>query len=131
MLNKVTTGARLILGLIFTIFGTNGVLMSLTGKGFIPMPPPAPEMMTVMGGIMAMKYLLPLVKIIEVIAGLFLLSNKFVNLALFLLAPIVVNILGIHLFVDLAGLPMAVFLCVLMALVFKQRWTDFKPILKR
>jgi len=43
-LAKVYVGARLLLGLIFTVFGLNGLLMFTIGKGFIPMPPPPPEM---------------------------------------------------------------------------------------
>lgn len=117
MKDKVVLGARLLLGLIFTVFGLNGLMHFTMGKGFIPMPPPSPEMAQVMGGLFAAKYLMPTVKIIEVASGLMLLSNKMVTLALVMLAPIVYNILGLHVFVDMAGLPMAAALTVLMGIV--------------
>ncbi|HEV8335403.1 MAG TPA: hypothetical protein VGR67_03205 [Candidatus Polarisedimenticolia bacterium] len=39
----VTLIARVLFGLVFTVFGLNGVLMSLFGKGFMPMPKEMPE----------------------------------------------------------------------------------------
>ncbi|MFT6067986.1 MAG: hypothetical protein ACJAT2_002523 [Bacteriovoracaceae bacterium] len=127
MNSKVATGSRLLLGLIFLIFGSNGLMMVITGSGFIPMPPPNP----MMAGFFTIAYLMPLVKTLQVISALFLLSNKFVNLALVLLTPIVVNILAIHIFIDLAGLPMALFLVILLALQFKHRWNDFSALIKK
>src|SRR5690606_25363834 len=98
MQSKVDLGARVLLGIIFLIFGTNGLMMVFTGSGFIPMPPPKPEMAAVMGGFFGAVYLMPLVKLLQVISAVMLLSGKYVNLAITFLAPIIVNILGIHLF---------------------------------
>ncbi len=126
---KVVLGARVLLGIIFLVFGSNGLMMILTGNGFIPMPPPSAEMGAVMGGFFGAKYLMPLVKIMQVLSALMLLSGKYINLALTMLAPIVVNILGIHLFVDLAGAPMAIFITILLAIMIKSRWSAFKPLL--
>ncbi len=130
MFNKVVLVSRLLLGLIFFVFGLNGLLYFTTGNGFIPMPPPAPEMMPIMTGFMATKYLMPLVKILEIIAGLMLLSGFFINAAIVFLGPIMVNIAGIHFIVDQAGAPMTVVLIVLYVLIVKSRWEDFKPLLK-
>ncbi len=113
MKEKVELGTRVLLGLIFTIFGANGLVMVLFGQGFIPMPQPEPEVMKIMGGLFAVKYLMPSVKILEVISGLLLLSNRFVPLALLFLGPIIYNILGVHIFVDPSGLPMAIVILVL------------------
>jgi len=131
MLQKADTVTRVLLGLIFSIFGTNGLLMIFTGSGFIPMPEPAPEMGKIMGALFGMTYLMPLVKALEVVAGLFLLTGRFVNLALVLLAPIVVNILGIHLFSDPAGIPMALILTALVVFQIKRRWEDFRPLVSK
>ena len=128
MNKKVALVARILLGLIFTVFGTNGLMMMITGKGFIPMPPPSPAMSAVMGGLFAAKYLMPLVKIIEFVAGIMLLSGRCVPLAVCLLAPVVVNILGIHVFVDQGGLPMALLLTALMVVITADRWENFKGL---
>ncbi len=122
--------SRILLGLIFTIFGATGFLYFVAGIELMPVPPPSPQMAQVFAGFMAMKYFLPLVKFIETIAGVFLLSNRFVDLALVLLAPIVVNILGIHLFVEPSGLPVGIIVVVLMVVQFYSRWNDFRPLLK-
>jgi hypothetical protein len=95
---KLKTAARLLVGAVFTIFGLNGFL------GFIPMPPPEGIAAAFMGGLGASGYFFPLLKGTEVVAGLLLLGNRFVPLALTVLAPIVVNILAFHLFLAPAGL---------------------------
>ena len=69
-------------------------------------------------------YLMPLVKIIEVVGGALLLANKYVNLAIVLLAPLVVNILAIHIFLDMGGLPMALALTVFTVILIKDRWSE-------
>ena len=79
---KVFLGSRILLGLIFFVFGLNGLLFFTIGTGFIPMPPPSGEMATIFAGFMATKYLMTLVKLIEVVAGGLLLSGFFINAAL-------------------------------------------------
>lgn len=95
---KAKTAARLALGAIFTVFGLNGFLH------FIPQPPPSGLAAVFLGGLAASGYMFPLIKGTELIVGLLLLSNRFVPLALTVLAPIVVNILAFHLFLAPAGL---------------------------
>jgi uncharacterized membrane protein YphA (DoxX/SURF4 family) len=82
--------ARLLLGLIFFVFGLNGFL------GFLPHPPAPPEAAAFGGALAATGYMLPLIKGTEVVTGLLLLSNRFVPLALVVLAPVVVNIVAFH-----------------------------------
>ena len=101
-------GAHVILGLIFLVFGLNGFL------NFIPVPPPATEAAEAyMSGLMAAGYFFPLLKVVEIVVGLMLLTRRFVPLGLVLLAPIVVQIFLHHAFNDRAGLPMAVVLLLL------------------
>jgi hypothetical protein len=94
------TLARILLGLIFAVFGTCGLLNLLP-------PPPA----TVPAGALAFGaalfktgYLFQLIKGTEVVVGLCLLANRFVPLALTVLAPVVVNIIAFHAFLDPSGL---------------------------
>ena len=105
MFQKVALVARILLGVMFTIFGLNGLMMTFTGNGFIPMPPQPEIMVTIMTGFMATQYMMKLVFICQFLAGIFMLSGFFVNAALVLLAPIIVNILGIHLFAEPTGNP--------------------------
>lgn len=84
------TAARFLLGGIFFVFGLNGFLQFLAAP---PMPAKALAFAAALG---ATGYMFPLIKGIEVIAGLLLLSNRFVPLALTLLAPIIVNIALFH-----------------------------------
>lgn len=99
---KAPLAARIFLGLVFTVFGLNGFL------GFLPMPE-MPELAgSFMGALAATGYMFPLIKGTEVATGVLLLSNRFVPLALALLAPITVNILLFHIFLAPApGLPLA------------------------
>jgi uncharacterized membrane protein YphA (DoxX/SURF4 family) len=105
IMNTITkhlpTAARIFLGLVFTVFGLNFFLH------FIPQPPAPPQADAFVAALAASGYLIPLLKTLEVLAGLLLLRNRFVPLALAVLAPIVVNIVGFHLALAPAGLPVA------------------------
>lgn len=100
-MSKVTTGVRIVYGLLFLVFGLNGFLNFLPPQGA-----PPPDAGAFLGGLAAAGYMFPLIKGTEVIGGLLLLSNRLVPLALVLLAPIVVNIVAFHLFLAPAGLGM-------------------------
>ena len=86
ILNKVS---RFLLGLIFLIFGLNGFLH------FIPMPPPSGVAGQFFGALFVSNYLVPIFGL-QVISGALLLVNRFVPLALTILAAIIVNILLFH-----------------------------------
>lgn len=130
MNGKLYSTARYLLGVIFLIFGSNGLMMVLTGKGFLPMPPPKPEAMESMGAFFKIGYLMILVKSLQIISSLFLLSGRFVNLAIIFLGPIIVNILCVHLFIDMSGLPIALLVTVLFIILIKGRWSELNILLK-
>ena len=86
----VTAIVRMLLGLMFLVFGLNGFL------NFMPAPKDLPpDVITVSTGLMKGGYL-SVVAATEVIVALLLLTNRFVPLALALLAPIVVGIITFH-----------------------------------
>jgi hypothetical protein len=99
-MKTLPTVVRYILGAAFFVFGLNGFLH------FIPQPPPPPAAGAFIGALLATGYMFPLIKGTEVVAGLLLLGNRFVPLALTLLAPVLVNILGFHGFLAPKGLPL-------------------------
>lgn len=90
----LVTVARILTGLSFLVFGLDGFLH------FIPQPTSGvPQAALAFGAALFQTgYMLPLIKGTEVAAGLLLLSNRFVPLALLLLAPVVVNIVAFHAF---------------------------------
>ena len=98
--------ARYLLGLIFLVFGLNGFLH------FIPMPPMTGLAAQFMGALFLSHYLVPIF-LLQVIPAILLLINRFVPLALVLLAPIIANIVLFHAFMAHEGLPMAIIVTVL------------------
>ena len=100
-------GARVILGLIFTVFGLNGFFH------FIPNPEMNEPMTTFMMALAGTGYFMIIVKVVEVVSGLMILTGRFLPLGLILLAPVSVHILFVHLFLDQAGLAMAIVIVVL------------------
>jgi putative oxidoreductase len=110
---KITTAiARFLLGFIFLVFGLNGFLH------FIPMsPPPSGTAGQFVGALFVSHYLVPIL-LLQIISAVLLLVNRYVPLALTLLAPIIVNILLIHILMLPSGLPLAVVVTVLWIVVF-------------
>jgi uncharacterized membrane protein YphA (DoxX/SURF4 family) len=109
LVRHIPTGARILLGLIFFVFGLNGFL------NFIPPPSePIPDgAMAFAMAIMKTGYIFPLIKGTEVIAGALLLSNRFVPLALALIAPVIVNIVAFHMFLAPSGSGLALLILAL------------------
>jgi len=103
--------ARYLAGVIFLVFGLNGFLH------FIPLPPPDGVAGQFMGALFVSHYL-TLVFGLQVIAAALLLANRFVPLALAILAPVIVNILAFHALMAPSGLPLALFVTALWALIF-------------
>jgi putative oxidoreductase len=98
--------SRLLLGLIFVVFGLNGFL------NFIHMPPPTGVAAQFFGAIFASHYYVVIFGI-QVIGGLLLLLNRFVPLALVLLAPVIVNIFFFHTLMAPSGIPLAIVVVIL------------------
>ena len=102
--------ARILLGLIFLVFGLNGFLH------FIPMPPPTGVAGQFFGSIFVSHYWVVICGV-QVLGGLLLLFNRFVPLALVILGPVIVNIFFFHALMAPAGVPLAIVVVVLWALV--------------
>lgn len=103
-MSKLPLIARIILGLIFTVFSINFFVP------FLPMPEPTPEAGAFLGALMASGYMFYFIKIVELVGGIMLLIGICIPLALLLLAPIVVNIFLFHIFLDPAGFLMGLFI---------------------
>ncbi len=115
---------RNLLGLIFTVFGLNGFLH------FIPTPPMSGLIGEMMGVYLKMGYMFPLIFATQVTGGVLLLTNFYAALGLVFLAPVIVNIVLIHIFIEPSGLPMAIFvLCGEIFLAYSYR-EKFVPLFK-
>jgi hypothetical protein len=115
--------ARIVLGLVFFVFGLNGFLH------FLPQPPLPDAALPFISGLASSGYMFPVLKGIEVAAGVMLLASFMVPLALTLLAPIVVNIALFHVFLA-PGLPMVVLLLGLELYLAWSYRAAFAPMLK-
>jgi putative oxidoreductase len=104
--------ARVLLGLVFVVFGSNAFLH------FIPMPPMQGQAGAFIGALINSGYIYP-IAMLQVIGGLLLLIGRFIPLGLTLLGPVIVNIMLYHIFLDPSGLPMA---CVISILALFLLW---------
>lgn len=120
----VTATVRILLGLMFLLFGLNGFL------NFIPAPKDMPqEIMGVMGGLVKAGYM-TVVSGAELIVAVMLLTNRFVPLALALLAPIIVGIITFHVAMQPATIgPGIVVLLMELYLAWAYR-SAFRPMLQ-
>ena len=107
----VSTIARYLAGVIFLVFGLNGFLH------FIPFPPPTGVAGQFMGALYVSHYVW-VIFVFQVIGGLLLLVNRYVPLALAILAPVIVNILTFHVLMAPSGLPVVVLVAILWTAIF-------------
>jgi len=122
---RAATAARVLLGLVFFVCGLDGFLH------FLPQPtePPSEGAMALAVALMRSGYMFPLIKGTEVAAGALLLANRFVPLALVVIAPVLVNIVAFHAFLAPSGLVLA---GVLVALEIALAWVHraaYRPLL--
>lgn len=121
---KLVLAARLLLGLILVVFGLNGFLH------FMPEPSYSEPAAHFLGALAESGYLFPLVLAVKFIVGFLLLVDRFVPLALVLLAPIVVNIIGFHLALAPASIgPGALIAGLNLYLLFAYR-SSYEPLLR-
>jgi putative oxidoreductase len=102
--------ARLLLGLVFLVFGLNGFLH------FIKAPMPEGIAGQYVGALFVSKYYVVIFGV-QVISGVLFLVGRFVPLALVLIGPVIVNIICFHALMGAPGLPLAIVVAVLWAIV--------------
>ena len=113
--------ARILLGLIFFVFGLNGFL------SFMRMPPP-PGLAGVFLGALISSHYVYLVAGAQVLAGVLLLINRFVVLALAILAPVIANIIVYHLTMQLSGAQLALVVTILWIILAWRLRAHFAPL---
>jgi hypothetical protein len=108
--------ARVLLGLVFLVFGLNGFLH------FIPSGPmPTGAAGQFVGSLIASHYFMVIAGL-QVLGGALLLVNRYVPLALVILGPVIVNIFFFHALMAPAGLPLALVVVILWGIVAARNW---------
>jgi hypothetical protein len=117
--------ARILLGLAFLVFGMNKYLHFLpTG----PMPTGAAGQFVAV--LVSTRYV-NVVGLFEVVSAILLLFNRYVPLALALLAPVLFNIALFHALMEPSGLPIAGLLILLWFVVAYPVRSAFSGLLQR
>lgn len=101
---------RMLLGILF-LFSSVVVLFDL-----VPKPELSGDVKIFNDGLAASVYIIPLVKVIELLCALAFISGRFVPLATVVIFPVSLNIFLFHSFVATEGMPVAIF--VLLANLF-------------
>jgi len=117
-MEKLYIAIRILLGLIFVVMGLNGFFHVLSfdvdtekGRAFI-------------NALNEAHYFWPLEKAIEVTSGLLLLFNKWVALAVEMLAPIIINIMLFHIFLEPKGISLAILVFILEIFMIRKYWKN-------
>jgi putative oxidoreductase len=116
--------ARVLLGLMFVVFGSNIFFH------FIPMPPQKPSLATDFSKALMESHYMYVVGFLQVAGGLLILIGRYVPLGLTLLGPVIVNILLFHIFLEPTGLPIAIVVAVLALFLLWRYRTNFAGLVK-
>lgn len=108
----LTLVARLLLGVLFLVFGLNGFL------NFLSMGPPPSGLAGQFIGALFVSHYYWVIAALQIVAGVLLIVGRYIPLALVLLGPIIVNILLYHIFLMPAGIVLAVVATLLWFIVF-------------
>lgn len=124
MNSMFTKIVRRILGCILVLFGLNILLP----HPFIPLPELPEKAAAFMASLAATGYILKTVASLEILIGILLLVKKWVAFALLLLAPISINIVLFHLFLDASGIAGALVVVILNAVLIYKNWQQYKSL---
>jgi uncharacterized membrane protein YphA (DoxX/SURF4 family) len=120
-MKTATLIARILLGVIFVVFGLNGFLQ------FLPMPPMPQPAGAFFGALAATGYMVPLLFGWQIVGGALLLVGM-VPLALLVLAPVIVNIVAFHVYLAPEGLGLALVVAALETFLAWAHRDAFRPL---
>lgn len=125
MNSTFTTILRYLLAIGLLVFGLNKFI------GFMPSPVMPEDATNFMHSLQASGYMLYVVGALEIFVALLLLLNKWVPFALLLLAPISVNIVLFHLFLDASDIWGALVIAILNIVLIYKHWRAYKPLFRK
>ncbi|RXG20671.1 DoxX family protein [Leeuwenhoekiella aequorea] len=124
MKNKIFTALCILFGLMMVNSGLNKFF------NYMPMPEMSEEMMLIMEAFMTIKWILPLVAIVEIVGGALIAIPKTRALGAIIILPVMVGIFVHHLVHDLSGIGIALILFAINIWVLVANWSKFEPIIK-
>ncbi|MDQ3046100.1 MAG: DoxX family protein [Bacteroidota bacterium] len=126
MKNKILFVVSLLFGLMFINSGLNKFF------NYMPMPEDMPEsLMKVFGAFMEIGWLMPLVAVVEIIAGILVIPGRFRALGAIMMFPIMVGIVLTHLVNIPTGLPIALILFAINIWMIIDNWEKYLPMIRK
>ena len=119
----IVTVSRILLGLLFTLAGFAGFVFSFVGT-----PPPVPGLAGEFQHVFFASHWVLYVDAIEAVIGVLLLSNRYIILALTMLAAVLTNILAFHITMQPAGIVPGAVATTLWFVLFRHYRTSFAPL---
>ncbi|MFT7615331.1 MAG: putative oxidoreductase [Candidatus Woesearchaeota archaeon] len=128
--SKLTLILRVLLGIVLIVFGLNGI-MTLMGNPLMPMPDFTGNAAVVMNGLFTAGYIFWAVALVNLLAGLAFVTNRYVALANVVLFPISLNLMLFHLFVDMQGIVMAAPVFIINVYLVYANWDKYKSVVAK
>lgn len=117
MNSKFTAIIRVLLGILLLVSGINKFCKFL--------PNPIGDFIESFGQV---NYVLKIVGAFEIAIAMMLLFKKWVPFALILLAPITLNILLFHIYLNLEGILPAIVVAILNGILIYKHWRVYRPL---
>ena len=125
MKKKILFVLSILFGLMFINSGLNKFL------NFMPVPEDMPESLTqLIAALTEIGWLLPLVGVVEIVAGLLFMIPKYRALGAIMILPIMVGIMLTHTITDTSGLPVALVLFAINLWVIFENREKYMPMIQ-
>lgn len=129
-IRRTATVARIILALVFFVFG---LMYFFTPIDKMPIDPATPDG-AYMAALLATGFFLPFLKAVETIAGLMMFWKRWAALSLVVLAPIIVQIFLFDIFLaapNPGGIPMITIISLLAIFLAWYDWPKYAPLFRK
>ncbi len=126
----LVTLPRLILGALFLLSAVDGFTFIFTGERIIH-PPTSARGEAFEGALIASGFFWPLLKTVNLVGALCLLTNRAPAFGFALIVPVITVIVGFHLFLNPQGLPMAAILVVCSLLLLRAYWPRYRGMFEQ
>lgn len=122
MKNKILNVVCILFALMMVNSGLNKFF------NYMPMPELSEEMIQVFGALMTLKWILPLVAIVEIVGGALFALPKYRALGALVILPVMVGIVVHHLVHDVAGVGVGLIMFLINLWVLWDNRTKYAPI---